>query len=93
MITVSKNILNLSVAHYGQDNQLNVAIEEMSELIKEICKHKRGSQNRDAIIEETADVIIMIGNLRQIFNMTDEEINRVISSKQARLKERMENGK
>lgn len=93
MITVNKNILNLSLDYYGQDNQLNVAIEEMSELVKEICKYKRGSKNRDAIIEETADVIIMIGNLRQIFNMTDDEINRIISFKQARLKERMENGK
>ena len=93
MINVNKNVLNLSVAYYGQDSQLNVAIEEMSELTKEICKYKRGSKNRDHIVEETADVIIMIGNLRQIFNMTDEEINHVISSKQARLKERMENGK
>lgn len=93
MINVNKNVLNLSVAYYGQDSQLNVAVEEMSELIKEICKYKRGSQNRDAIIEETADVIIMIGNLRQIFNMTDDEINHAISFKQARLKERMENGK
>lgn len=52
---------------YGADAQLNVAIEELSELIKEICKHKRGQDNLDAIAEELADVEIMCEQLRFIF--------------------------
>lgn len=51
----------------GVDYQLNVAIEEMSELTKEICKFKRNRGDLDHIAEEVADVEIMCAQLRQIF--------------------------
>lgn len=35
--------------------QLNIAIEEFAELTKEICKHKRGADNTESIVEEIAD--------------------------------------
>ena len=44
-----------AIEAYGKDMQLNVAIEELSELIKEICKYKRGSNNRKNIIEEMTE--------------------------------------
>lgn len=90
MINVNKKITDLAIAYYGTDAQLNVTIEEMSELTKEICKYKRGSNNRREIVEETADVIVMIANLRIIFEIEDDEINDIIKKKQERLKWRME---
>ena len=54
---------------YGADAQLVVAVEEMSELTKELCKHARGSKNRDCIAEEIADVTIMLEQLRLIFGV------------------------
>ena len=34
-------ILQEAIDHYGEESQLDMAIEEMSELTKAICKHKR----------------------------------------------------
>lgn len=34
-------ILQEAIDHYGKENQLDMAIEEMSELTKAICKYKR----------------------------------------------------
>ena len=54
---------------FGVDKQLDIAIEEMSELIKAIIKHRRyGSEETyENLCEETADVAIMI---EQIFLAT-----------------------
>ena len=69
--------------------QLNVAIEEFSELIKEICKHKRGEDNRDNIIEEIADCSIMMEQLQIIFGIEDDDIIRIYNEKLDRLEERL----
>ena len=44
---------------YGLASQQDVAIEECSELIKEICKLKRGTGDIDRLAEEIADVEII----------------------------------
>jgi NTP pyrophosphatase (non-canonical NTP hydrolase) len=82
--------LEKAIETYGKDMQLNVAIEELSELIKEICKHKRGSENRDAIIEEMADVNIMLSQLQIIFNIRTGEIASKVIEKMERLEKRLE---
>lgn len=90
------DILKKAIETYGKDMQLNVAIEELSELIKEICKNKRGADNRKAIIEEMADCYIMLEQLAIIFEIPNHAINEVAASKierlEKRLKERNENG-
>jgi NTP pyrophosphatase (non-canonical NTP hydrolase) len=57
---------------HGNGSQVDVAIEEMSELIKELCKHKRGIGNLEHITEELADATIMLEQLRLIFDINDE---------------------
>lgn len=52
---------------FGFENQSNIAIEEMSELTKEIIKRKRGEINDKEMIEEIADVIIMMYQLSEYF--------------------------
>ena len=81
--------LEKAVAVYGKDLQLTVAIEELSELIKEICKNKRGSKNVENITEELADVCIMMDQIMIIFGIQNRDINAVIDKKLARLEERM----
>lgn len=89
--------LERAIEAYGKDMQLTVAVEEFSELIKEICKHKRGSENRDAIIEELADCYIMMEQIEIIFDISDEELAEMYIEKlnrlDKRLTERSENGK
>lgn len=84
--------LEKAIETYGKDMQLTVAVEEFSELIKEICKNKRGADNRDAIIEEMADCYIMLAQLEIIFGIDSTEIydkyNEKINRLETRLAER-----
>lgn len=83
-------IFEQAIETYGKDMQLNVAVEELSELIKEICKSKRGNDNRENIIEEMADCYIMLEQLEIIFDLKPAEILMAIDHKLARLKNRIE---
>ena len=83
-------IFEQAIETYGKDMQLNVAVEELSELIKEICKSKRGNDNRDNIIEEMADCYIMLEQLEIIFDVKPAEILVAIDQKMIRLKNRIE---
>ena len=89
--------LEKAIETYGKDMQLTVAVEELSELIKEICKYKRGADNREAIIEEMADCYIMLKQLEIIFDIDYRDIVMISKNKihrlEKRLYERSENGK
>lgn len=54
---------------WGTEMQATVAIEEMSEVQKEICKVLRGKGNRENLAEEIADAKIMLEQVSQIFNI------------------------
>lgn len=75
----------------GVEHQLDRAIEEMSELTKEICKAKRGYDNRDKIVEEFADVMVCLEQLEIIFSIKEEEIRDGMHYKVFRLDERLRN--
>lgn len=83
------NILEKAIEVYGADLQKQVAIEEMSELIKEICKDFRRQGNREHIIEEMADVDIMLKQLMIIYNIEPGELHNAETDKLFRLKERL----
>lgn len=53
---------------FGAEAQMVMAIEEMSELTKELCKHRRGRDNVEAIAEEIADVEIMLCQMKMLFD-------------------------
>ncbi len=74
---------------WGVDAQLNVAIEELSELIKEICKDKRGFGVPKQIAEEVADVEIMCEQLRFIYGL-DDAVDEWKDYKLKRLEKRLE---
>jgi NTP pyrophosphatase (non-canonical NTP hydrolase) len=88
-------VLQEAVAAYGTHAQVDMAIEEMSELTKALCKERRcgfgqGSraQAHANIIEEIADVIIMLAQLLIIFDK-DREIQKETDYKLNRLAERL----
>lgn len=56
------------IEKFGKEAQTIVAIEELSELQKALCKHLRGQTNFENIIEEIADVKIMLAQLELIFD-------------------------
>ena len=60
-----------ALIHFGKANQLVVALEELSEVQKEICKTMRGESNLDHLAEEIADAIIMLEQVRLMFGLND----------------------
>lgn len=82
-----------AIAKYGAKAQTVVAMEEMAELIKELSKAFRGYGNPDAIIEEMADVYIMLDQLKLIFGITGGEIKAMEMIKNNRLEDRLSNAK
>lgn len=85
----SSQVLEKAIEVYGKDLQKQVAIEEMAELTKEICKDFRGKGNREHIIEEIADVCIMLDQLMIIYGIETNEMLGEIDIKTARLEERI----
>ena len=77
-----------ALAKWGREAQSRQAIEEMSELTKEICKACRGSKNRQAMAEEIADVLIMMEQLRLMYNL-DKEVDCYMDAKVRRLQRRV----
>jgi len=77
---------------WGEEAQLDVAIEECSELIKAICKRKRGDAFAElGILEEAADVTIMIEQLKVMFGV--DRFNIEYTMKLAKIKAHVENTK
>ena len=66
-----KTVYQAALCKWGADLQTMMAVEEMSELTKEICKIKRGKMDLDALAEEIADVTIMLEQLREIYGLND----------------------
>lgn len=70
--------------HYGRIHQSKKAIEEMSELIKALCKldenpalDSRNVQYMNDVVEEIADVCVMMEQLKLFFNpkLVDDAID------------------
>lgn len=66
----TKNTLLKAVETYGYRAQQAMAIEEMSELTKAICKFWRhkNKETYDDVLEEMADVEIMLDQLKMMFS-------------------------
>lgn len=78
-----------AIAHYGAQNQMIVAIEELSEVQKEVCKYLRGQGNAGHLAEEIADATIMLEQLTIIFGIRSR-VGEFVDQKTKRLKERMD---
>ena len=90
------DILEKAIRHYGAKNQMGVACEESAELIQAISKCLRYKDNievRNNLVEEIADVLIMIDQLKIIMNIKDYEIECYRDYKLQRLERRIENEK
>lgn len=67
------DIYHRALKTWGKNPQMLQVIEEMSELIKEILKNvNSGKDNISDIIEETADVEIMLEQLKCCYNIKQE---------------------
>jgi len=95
--TERKEVIQKAVDKWGVDAQKKMAIEEMSELIKELCKTWRDNTNslsegieesRQEVVEEVADSIIMLMQLRYIYG--EDEVEKMIDHKLRRTLKRLD---
>lgn len=91
-------LLETAQATYGYANQVVVAIEELCELGAVLSKYPRYDFHDDAmkalrgkVVEETADVIIMMKHIQMIFGIQPDELEAMMDKKLNRLKRWLEN--
>lgn len=82
------------ICEYGTFAQIDMALEEMSELTKALLKWKRArgaelTAARDCIVDELADVRIMVRQMEILFQCEDE-VDRRIDTKIKRQMKRLE---
>lgn len=82
-----KEFSKMMISKYGQ-LQIIVAIEELSELQKELTKSLRGKDNREHIIEEMADVQLVLDELKEYYNIKQDDIYKVKRNKIIRTEKR-----
>ena len=89
-----------AIETFGEDSQIDMAIEEMSELTKALLKYRRAVKSGNNVVlrkivakndvsEEMADVYIMLEQLCLIFN-NRKDVEAIIVEKTDRLAERIE---
>lgn len=89
-----EKVFRSCISYYGADSQVDMAIEEMSELTKALLKLRRAKQGeaeaaRIAIIDELADVRIMVRQMEILFQCRSDVEER-IDYKVRRQKRRLE---
>lgn len=91
-------LLETAQATYGYANQVVVAVEELCELGAVLSKYPRYDFHddalealRDKVVEETADVIIMMRHIQMIFAIQPTELEAMMDKKLNRLKRWLEN--
>ncbi|MBS7389810.1 MAG: hypothetical protein KIG33_05685 [Oscillospiraceae bacterium] len=86
-------ILEENIKEHGIVEETVIAMEECAELIQAISKVKRYGfvgEYKDNLIEEIADVSIVIREIMMIFGISVGDINEVIDSKIQRINSRLE---
>lgn len=97
---INEKINKETMNRYGIERQSLVAMEELSELQKAISKLVRNPEEktkplefkglRNNLIEEMADVIICMDQLKEYYKIKASDIQIIINSKQARQRRRLE---
>lgn len=66
-----------------------VVLEEFGELTQELTKALRGNPNRIGIIEELADVSLGVDYIKEVFSISDEELEQARIIKMQRVKNKL----
>ena len=86
-------VLEENIKENGVVEETVIAMEECAELMQAISKVKRYGfvgEYKDNLIEEIADVNIVVLELMMIFDISNDDIAEFIDSKIQRIKSRLE---
>lgn len=82
-------VLKRALKTWGEEPQMLMVVEEMSELMKEVLKNiNRKKDNIAEIIEETADVEIMLTQLKENYHIF-EQVESYKKNKIKKIEERL----
>jgi len=70
----TERLYKKAIDKYGALMQTVVAIEEMAELQKELSKALRSKENYCNLVEEIADVEIMLAQIKIIYDISDGDV-------------------
>lgn len=86
-----KNAITIIAMHYGMKAQSMQACEECAELIQAVSKLTRGVNEIRilSLVEEIADVRIMMSQLMQLYGIPETEIATLVERKLERQLERI----
>lgn len=70
------DFLRSCIAYFGKEKQQVVAIEEMAELTQQLSKFviDHPKKSRERLVEEYTDVLIMLNQIKIIFEIDDSEV-------------------
>ena len=94
MTQTEKDLYERNIQYHGIEQETTIAMEECSELIQAISKCKRYGcvdKYRDNLIEEIADVLIIINELQLIYDISDNDIESIKKYKIDRMDYRIKN--
>ncbi len=80
-----EEIYQATINKWGEEAQYDQAVEECAELIAALKHYRRGKIDRQAVIDELADVSLMLGQLSWMFGK--DEVGRAIREKRKKLDE------
>lgn len=88
-----KKALDTARETYGNKNQILVCMEELNELACVLAKYPRYSDENEAtkelqdkVLDEFADVLIILSHVQSIFELSDEMVNARVEAKIERLR-------
>lgn len=85
-------ILRKNIKRHGHTTEMFIAAEEAAELIQAISKVRRYGyigEHKDNLIEEIADVLVIIRELMMMFDITDADVEKKIDFKIQRINDRL----
>ena len=84
--------MHKAIELFGVEKQSMIVMEELAELTQAVSKINRryNQETRDNLIEEMADVYIILEQLELMRDIDEEDIDDIIDLKMKRLKERIE---
>ncbi|MEO5350212.1 MAG: hypothetical protein H7836_11265 [Magnetococcus sp. YQC-3] len=80
-------LLTQAISLWGDSAQMDMACEECGELISAINQFKRGRITKEQVIDEIADVTILMAQMANMFGA--DEVQKTITKKMYRLIERL----
>ena len=75
-----------AIQKFGVDHQYIQAGEELGELLTKLSQFKRGRVTREDVMEEMADVTIVLDCFKVLLSITNEDLEKKINSQYQKFK-------